>query len=109
MKETLRDKTDNTTLVLKYPLCSKEPTSDRYFHGAISANEANDLLLNSKNCKSGSYLVRESRSEPQNYVLSVRIENKKVIHLIINYTVTFSFSLVLLQPVSRIVNFCVFI
>ena len=85
MKETLRDKSDNTILNLKYPLSSKEPTSERYFHGAISGNEASTLLL--KKGKPGSYLVRESRSEPQNYVLCVRCENQKVVHLIINYSV----------------------
>lgn len=84
MKETLRDKSDNTILNLKYPLSSKEPTSERYFHGAISGTEASDLLL--KKGKAGSYLVRESRTEPNNYVLCVRCENSKVVHLIINYS-----------------------
>lgn len=84
MKETLRDKLDGTILVLKYPLSSKEPTNERYFHGSISGVEAANLLLTKG--KSGSYLVRESRTEPQNYVLCVRCENQKVVHLIINYT-----------------------
>lgn len=86
MKETLRDKLDGTVLVLKYPLNYKEPTSERYFHGAISGTDATNLLLTYG--KSGSYLVRESRSDPQNYVLCVRCENNKVVHLIINYTVS---------------------
>ena len=85
MKETLKDKSDGTLLVLKYPLNCKEPTSERYFHGAISGFDATELLI--KNGKAGSYLVRESRSDPQNYVLSVKCENNKVVHLIINYTV----------------------
>ena len=34
-KEVLRDKSDGSMLVLKYPLSSNEPTNDRYFHGAI--------------------------------------------------------------------------
>lgn len=87
MKETLRDKLDGTVLVLKYPLNYKEPTSERYFHGAISGADATNLLLH--NGKPGSYLVRESRSDPQNYVLCVRCENNKVVHLVINYTVGF--------------------
>ncbi len=85
MKETLRDKLDGTVLVLKYPLNYKEPTSERYFHGAITGADATNQLLN--NGKPGSYLVRESRSDPQNYVLCVRCKNNKVVHLIINYTV----------------------
>ncbi|RNA26896.1 tyrosine- phosphatase corkscrew isoform X2 [Brachionus plicatilis] len=84
MKETLRDKLDGSILVLKYPLNCKEPTSERYFHGAISGQEATKLLQDKG--KPGSYLVRESRSEPQNYVLCVRCENNRVVHLIIKYT-----------------------
>lgn len=84
MKETLRDKLDGNVLILKYPLNYQEPTSERYFHGAISGIDAANLLLT--NGKSGSYLVRESRSNPQNYVLCVRCENSKIVHLIINYT-----------------------
>jgi hypothetical protein len=86
MKETLRDKLDGTTLVLKYPLCSREPTSERYFHGALSGNDATALLMSKG--KAGSYLVRESRTEPQNYVLCVRCDNNKVVHLIINSSVS---------------------
>lgn len=84
MKETLRDKLDGNVLVLKYPLNYQEPTSERYFHGDINGADAAHLLLT--NGKSGSYLVRESRSDPQNYVLCVRCENNKIVHLIINYT-----------------------
>lgn len=84
MKETLRDKLDGNVLILKYPLNYQEPTSERYFHGAISGADAASLLMT--NGKSGSYLVRESRSDPQNYVLCVRCENNKIVHLIINYT-----------------------
>jgi len=84
MKETLMDKLDGNVLILKYPLNSEEPTSERYFHGAISGSDATSLLLT--NGKPGSYLVRESRSDPQNYVLNVRCENNRIVHLIINYT-----------------------
>jgi tyrosine-protein phosphatase non-receptor type 11 len=67
-------------------LSYKEPTSERYYHGAITGTEATNLLLDKG--KPGSYLVRESRSDPQNYVLCVRCENNKIVHLIINYSVS---------------------
>ena len=60
-------------LVLKYPLSYNEPTTERYFHGAISDTDANNLLLEA--AEPGTFLVRKSRSDPQNYVLSVRSEN----------------------------------
>ena len=85
MKENLRDKFDGSILMLKYPLNCQEPTTERYFHGAISGQEDTRLLL--EKGRPGSYLVRESRSEPQNYVLCVRCENSRVVHLKINYTV----------------------
>jgi len=85
-KETLRDKNDGGILCLKYPLSYQEPTSERYFHGAISGETANKLLI--EKGKPGSFLVRESRSDPQNYVLCVRCENNKVVNLVINYTKT---------------------
>lgn len=72
-------------LVLKYPLNCNDPTSERYFHGAINGDEAKQLLETKG--KVGSYLVRESRTDPKNYVLCVRCENSNVVHLIINYTV----------------------
>lgn len=83
-KEVLRDKSDGSMLVLKYPLNCNDPTNERYFHGAISGSEAENLLKSKG--KVGSYLVRESRSNPNNYVLCVRCENLNVVHLIINYT-----------------------
>jgi hypothetical protein len=85
MKESLRDKLDGSIIVLKYPLTPKEPTCERYFHGSVSSKEASDLLL--AKGKFGSYLVRESRSDPQNYVLSVLCDSMKVVHLVINYNV----------------------
>jgi hypothetical protein len=66
-------------------LSYKEPTTERYYHGAISGTDATNLLLDK--AKPGSYLVRESRSDPQNYVLCVRCENNKIVHLIITYMV----------------------
>lgn len=86
MKESLRDKMDGSIIVLRYPLSPKEPTCERYFHGSISGKEASDLLL--AKGKLGSYLVRESRTDPQNYVLSVLCENQKVVHLVINCNVS---------------------
>ena len=86
MKESLRDKSDGTVLVLRYPLSYKEPTTERYFHGAISGAEATNLLMTKG--KPGSYLVRESRTHPEDYVLCVRCDNDKIVHLIIQYTVS---------------------
>jgi hypothetical protein len=83
--EVLRDKLDGSLIHLKYPLNCKEPTNERYFHGSISGTEAANLLL--AKGKLGSYLVRESRTDPVNYVLCVRCENNKVVHLVINYNV----------------------
>jgi tyrosine-protein phosphatase non-receptor type 11 len=84
LKETLRDRNDGTMLVLKYPLSYREPTNERYYHGAISGAEAEGLLL--EKGVVGSYLVRESRSSPENYVLSVRCESNKIVHLFVKYT-----------------------
>ena len=95
MKESLRDKLDGSLIILKYPLSPKEPTCERYFHGSISSKEASELLL--AKGKQGSYLVRESRSDPQNYVLSVMCENHKVVHLVINYSVRINLKLFALR------------
>lgn len=46
----------------------------RWYHGNLSGKEAEKLILD--HGKNGSFLVRESRSKPDNYVLSVRVEDK---------------------------------
>ena len=56
--------------------------SYRWFHGHISGKDA-DGLLTDKAGKNGSYLVRESRSKPGDFVLSVRVEQDKVTHVIV--------------------------
>jgi len=53
-------------------LCDSEFVSDRWFHPRISGKEAEELLK-TKGCV-GSFLVRESRSKPGNYTLSVRLD-----------------------------------
>ncbi|XP_075540204.1 tyrosine-protein phosphatase non-receptor type 11-like isoform X3 [Dermacentor variabilis] len=65
---------------LKYPLICADPTTERWFHGPLVAKEAEKLLL--EKGKNGSFLVRESRSKPGDYVLSVRTEDK-VTHFIV--------------------------
>lgn len=65
---------------LKYPLICADPTTERWFHGPLVAKEAEKLLM--EKGKNGSFLVRESRSKPGDYVLSVRTEDK-VTHFIV--------------------------
>lgn len=66
---------------LKYPVISQDPTSERWFHGPLSAKDA-DKLLGEKG-KNGSFLVRQSQSKPGDYVLSVRTEADKTTHVMI--------------------------
>lgn len=47
-------------------------------------------MLKAENAKNGSYLVRESYSNPGDYVLSVRTGEEKVTHVMISYTVSYS-------------------
>lgn len=61
-------------LPLLIPIGSPEPTSERWFHGQMSRKEAENLILEKGRC--GSYLVRESQSDPGNYVLTVNIDDK---------------------------------
>lgn len=72
---------------LKYPLICADPTTERWFHGPLVAKEAERLLL--EKGKNGSFLVRESRSKPGDYVLSVRTEDK-VTHFIVRCQVSAS-------------------
>lgn len=73
---------NGSNIELKYPLNSSDPTSERWFHGALSGKEAEKLLLDKG--KNGSFLVRESMSKPGDYVLSVRTDDK-VTHVIIRF------------------------
>ncbi|XP_060878001.1 tyrosine-protein phosphatase non-receptor type 11-like isoform X1 [Metopolophium dirhodum] len=61
-------------LPLLIPIGSPEPTNERWFHGQMSRKEAEYLIL--EKGRPGSYLVRESQSDPGNYVLTVNIDDK---------------------------------
>ncbi|OAD62181.1 Tyrosine-protein phosphatase non-receptor type 11 [Eufriesea mexicana] len=63
----LREK-NGEIIELKYPLNCADPTTERWFHGHLSAKEAERLML--ERGKNGSFLVRESQSKPGDFVLS---------------------------------------
>ncbi|XP_071945732.1 tyrosine-protein phosphatase non-receptor type 11-like [Antedon mediterranea] len=65
---------------LKFPLNSADPTTERWFHGHITGKEAERCLT--EKGRNGSYLVRESHSNPGDFVLSVRTDDK-VTHVMI--------------------------
>lgn len=77
----LREK-NGDVIELKYPLNCADPTTERWFHGHLSAKEAERMLL--ERGKYGSFLVRESQSKPGDFVLSVRSEDK-VTHVMIRW------------------------
>lgn len=77
---TLRER-NGEIIELKYPLNCADPTSERWFHGHMSGRQAENLLQ--EKGKNGSFLVRESRSKPGDFVLSVRCEDK-IIHIMIH-------------------------
>jgi SH2 domain len=57
----------------------------RWFHGHIMSKDAEKLLL--EKGKNGSFLVRESISKPGDFVLSVRIDETQVTHVMIRCNV----------------------
>ena len=64
----------------KVSLTIRDVTGYRWFHGPISGKDAEKML--SDRGKTGSFLVRESQSQPGNYVLSVKSDdNIKHIHI----------------------------
>ncbi|XP_065348923.1 tyrosine-protein phosphatase non-receptor type 11-like isoform X1 [Cloeon dipterum] len=65
---------------LRLPLNCADPTTERWFHGHLSAKEAEKMITDKG--KNGSFLVRESQSKPGDYVLSVRTEDR-VTHVMI--------------------------
>ncbi|XP_072760365.1 tyrosine-protein phosphatase non-receptor type 11 isoform X2 [Anoplolepis gracilipes] len=75
----LREK-NGEIIELKYPLNCADPTTERWFHGHLSAKEAERLML--ERGKNGSFLVRESQSKPGDFVLSVRTDDR-VTHVMI--------------------------
>ncbi|XP_029074720.1 tyrosine-protein phosphatase non-receptor type 11-like isoform X6 [Monodon monoceros] len=54
---------------LWHPLSCQDPTSERWYHGHLSGQEAEKLLM--QKGRPGSFLVRESQSKPGDFVLSV--------------------------------------
>ncbi|CAG0891775.1 unnamed protein product, partial [Cyprideis torosa] len=82
-RDQLREK-DGSVIELKFPFgCAAPPTTDRWFHGSISGKEAERLIM--EKGKNGSFLVRESQSNPGDYVLTVRSE-EKISHVMIRCT-----------------------
>ncbi|CAH0721414.1 unnamed protein product, partial [Brenthis ino] len=75
----LREKNGNV-IRLKTPLNCADPTTERWYHGQLTAKEAERMML--ENGKNGSFLVRESQRQPGDFVLSVRTRDR-VTHVII--------------------------
>ncbi|KAK2855287.1 hypothetical protein Q7C36_007156 [Tachysurus vachellii] len=83
----LQDK-DGTIIQLKYPLNCSDPTTERWYHGHLSGPDAEKLLR--ERDEVGVFLVRESLSNPGNYVLSAltdekNTKGKRVSHIKILY------------------------
>ncbi|XP_048448148.1 tyrosine-protein phosphatase non-receptor type 6-like [Rhincodon typus] len=70
----LQDK-DGTIIELKYPMNCSDPTNERWYHGHVSGSTAEKLLGEKK--VPWMYLVRESLSNPGDFVLSVAIDGQK--------------------------------
>ncbi|CAO2606548.1 Tyrosine-protein phosphatase non-receptor type 6 [Lemmus lemmus] len=66
---------DGTIIHLKYPLNCSDPTSERWYHGHMSGGQA-ETLLQAKG-EPWTFLVRESLSQPGNFVLSVLNDQPK--------------------------------
>ncbi|CAH2260487.1 tyrosine-protein phosphatase corkscrew [Pararge aegeria] len=75
----LREKNGNI-IRLKTPLNCADPTTERWYHGQLTAKEAERIML--ENGRNGSFLVRESQRQPGDFVLSVRMRDR-VTHVII--------------------------
>lgn len=75
----LREKNGNI-IRLKTPLNCADPTTERWYHGQLTAKEAERMML--ENGRNGSFLVRESQRQPGDFVLSVRMRDR-VTHVII--------------------------
>ncbi|KAK3551832.1 hypothetical protein QTP70_028997 [Hemibagrus guttatus] len=79
---------DGTIIQLKYPLNCSDPTTERWYHGHLSGPDAEKLLR--ERDEVGMFLVRESLSNPGNYVLSAltdekNTKGKRVSHIKILY------------------------
>lgn len=75
----LREKNGNI-IRLKTPINCDDPTTERWYHGQLTAKEAEKIMF--ENGKNGSFLVRESQRQPGDFVLSVRTRDR-VTHVII--------------------------
>ncbi|XP_075071915.1 tyrosine-protein phosphatase non-receptor type 6 [Mixophyes fleayi] len=73
-QDTLQD-TDGTQILLKYPLNCSDPTSERWYHGYLSGVDSEKLLQ--QNGEPWTFLVRESRSKPGDFVISVLTDDLK--------------------------------
>ncbi|XP_065061410.1 tyrosine-protein phosphatase non-receptor type 11-like isoform X1 [Rhopilema esculentum] len=71
---------DGGCIEMKYPLASQDPTSERWFHGPLKGAEAEKLLLSKGTV--GNFLVRESQSQPGQFVISARCQSG-VSHVIV--------------------------
>ncbi|CAG5129055.1 unnamed protein product, partial [Candidula unifasciata] len=77
-QDQLKEK-NGAPIKLKYPLASDDPTPERWFHSCLTGREADRLLLDKgKNC---SFLVRQSRSKPGDFVISVRSAEDRISHV----------------------------
>ncbi|XP_063818557.1 tyrosine-protein phosphatase non-receptor type 6 [Pseudophryne corroboree] len=72
--DTLQD-TDGNQILLKYPLNCSDPTSERWYHGYLSGADSEKLLQ--QNGEPWTFLVRESRSKPGDFVISVLTDDLK--------------------------------
>lgn len=76
---------------------------ERWFHGKITSQEANDILKR-EGGEDGLFLIRESHSSPGNYVLSFINENQPLHLLIRKYKEDAFFSLVLSESEPPIIH-----
>ncbi|CAL4111410.1 unnamed protein product, partial [Meganyctiphanes norvegica] len=76
---------------------------ERWFHGKITSQEANDILQRDGG-EDGLFLIRESHSSPGNYVLSFINESQPLHLLIRKYKEDAFFSLVLSESESPIIH-----
>ncbi|XP_053306201.1 tyrosine-protein phosphatase non-receptor type 6 [Spea bombifrons] len=67
--------TEGHFIQLKYPLNSSDPTSERWYHGYLSGLEAERLLQ--EKGEPWTFLVRESRSKPGDFVISILTAEEK--------------------------------
>uniref|UniRef100_A0A6I8QX10 Tyrosine-protein phosphatase non-receptor type n=1 Tax=Xenopus tropicalis TaxID=8364 RepID=A0A6I8QX10_XENTR len=67
--------TSGNRIELKYPLNCSDPTNERWYHGYLSGPDAEKLLQ--KTGEPWTFLVRESRSNPGDFVISILTPEQK--------------------------------